>query len=136
MDINELIDNFSLFDDWEDKYRYLIDLGEQLPELSPEFKSEEWKVNGGQSQVWLVPEVETQNNKKIINFRGDSDAAIVRGIVSIVLSIFTHKTPEEIKEIEVENIFAKLGLSEHLSPSRRNGLGAMTEKIRYYASVL
>ncbi len=136
MNIDELIDNFSLFDDWEDKYRYLIDLGEHLPPLPDEFYSEEWRVSGCQSQVWLVPEVVEENGKKIINFRGDSDAAIVKGIVALVLSIFTHKTSEEIKEIEVENIFAKLGLSEHLSPSRRNGLGAMTEKIRYYASVL
>jgi len=136
MDIQELIENFELFDDWEDKYRYLIDLGEHLPQLPPELHSEEWKVSGCQSQVWLVPAIVEENGQKLINFRGDSDAAIVKGIIAIVLSIFTHKTPQQIKEIEVENIFAKLGLSEHLSPSRRNGLGAMTEKIRYYASVL
>ena len=136
MDIEELIDNFSLFDDWEDKYRYLIDLGEHLPEFPAHLRSEEWKVSGCQSQVWLVPEIVEENGKKLINFQGDSDASIVKGIVAIVLSIFTHKTAQEIKEIEVENIFAKLGLAEHLSPSRRNGLGAMTEKIRYYASVL
>lgn len=136
MNIDELIENFELFDDWEDRYRYLIDLGEDLPKLAPELYSEEWKVSGCQSQVWLIPEVVEDNGQKLINFKGDSDAAIVKGIIAIVLSIFTHKTPKQIKEIEVENIFAKLGLSEHLSPSRRNGLGAMTEKIRYYASVL
>jgi len=136
MNIDELIENFELFDDWEDKYRYLIDLGEHLPELPQELHADEWKVSGCQSQVWLIPEVVEENGQKLINFRGDSDAAIVKGIMAIVLSIFTHKTPMQIKEIEVENIFAKLGLSEHLSPSRRNGLGAMTEKIRYYASVL
>lgn len=72
----------------------------------------------------------------MLNFKGSSDAAIVKGIVAVVLSIFAHKTPQQIKEIAVENIFAKLGLSEHLSPSRRNGLAAMTDKIRYYAAVL
>ena len=136
MNIDVLIENFELFDDWEDKYRYLIDLGEHLPPLPQELHTEEWKVSGCQSQVWLIPEVVEENGNKLIDFQVDSDAAIVKGIMAIVLSIFTHKTPEQIKEIEVENIFAKLGLSEHLSPSRRNGLGAMTEKIRYYASVL
>lgn len=136
MKIDELIENFELLDDWEDKYRYLIDLGAALPPFPPELQTEEWKVSGCQSQVWLVPEVVSENGHKVLNFKGSSDAAIVKGIVAIVLSIFAHKTPQQIKEIAVENIFAKLGLSEHLSPSRRNGLAAMTDKIRYYAAVL
>ena len=77
-----------------------------------------------------------EDGQKYLDFQGDSDAAIVRGIVAIILMVFAHKTPQEIKEIAVENIFAKLGLQDHLSPSRRNGLAAMTEKIRYYASAL
>ena len=136
MKIDELIENFELLDDWEDKYRYLIDLGAALPPFPPELQTEEWKVSGCQSQVWLVPEVVSENGHTVLNFKGSSDAAIVKGIVAVVLSIFAHKTPQQIKEIAVENIFAKLGLSEHLSPSRRNGLAAMTDKIRYYAAVL
>ncbi len=136
MQIDELIENFELLEDWEDKYRYLIDLGAKLPPLPPELQTDEWKVSGCQSQVWLVPEVVMENGQKLLDFKGSSDAAIVKGIVAVVLTIFAHKTPQEIKEIAVEDIFAKLGLSEHLSPSRRNGLSAMTDKIRYYAEVL
>ena len=136
MQIEELIENFELLDNWEDKYRYIIDLGEKLPPLDDKFKTQEWKVHGCQSQVWLVPEVKSENNQKVIDFYGDSDAAIVKGIVAIILMIFTHKTAKEIKEIAVEDIFAKLGLKEHLSPSRRNGLASMAEKIRFYAETL
>lgn len=132
MDINELIENFELLDDWEDKYRYIIDLGAGLPPLEDRFRTEEWKVRGCQSQVWLVPEKKDGR----LFFKGDSDAAIVKGIISIVLTIFSGKTPEEILQVDVDSLFGRLGLQEHLSPSRRNGLGAMTEKIRYYASIL
>lgn len=132
MDINELIENFELLDDWEDKYRYIIDLGAGLPPLEDRFRTKEWKVRGCQSQVWLVPEKKDGR----LFFKGDSDAAIVKGIISVVLTIFSGKTPEEILQVDVDSLFGRLGLEEHLSPSRRNGLGAMTEKIRYYASIL
>ena len=136
MTIDELIENFDLLDDWEDKYRYIIDLGARMDVLPENLKTDDWKVHGCQSQVWLVPSVTMEDGQKYLDFQGDSDAAIVRGIVAIILMVFAHKTPQEIKEIAVENIFAKLGLQDHLSPSRRNGLAAMTEKIRYYASAL
>lgn len=132
MTIDELIDNFEFLDSWEDKYRYIIDLGEKLPPLAAEYHTEDWKVQGCQSQVWLIPHL--QDNK--ISFKGDSDAMIVKGLIAIVLSIYNNKSPSEIKAVAVEDIFAKLGLSEHLSPSRRNGLLSMTEKIRHYADVL
>lgn len=132
MTIDELIDNFELLDDWEDKYRYIIELGLNLPPLDDKFKTEEWKVRGCQSQVWLVP----TNNDGKISFQGDSDAMIVKGLIAIVLLIYNQLTADEIKNIAVADIFAKLGLGEHLSPSRRNGLIAMTEKIKYYASIL
>ncbi len=130
MPIEELIENFEILDDWEDKYRYLIDLGEKLPPLEENCKTDAWKVVGCQSQVWLVP---TFSDDGTISFRGDSDAMIVRGLIFVVLSIFNHKSKKEIKEIEVNNIFVKMGLEEHLSPSRRNGLSAMVEKIKFYA---
>lgn len=132
MDIDELIENFELLEDWEDKYRYIIDLGTKLEPLDAAYKTEEWKVRGCQSQVWLVPSKEGGR----LHFNGDSDAMIVKGLIAIVMMIYSDKSPAEIKSIAVEDIFAKLGLSEHLSPSRRNGLIAMTEKIKYYANVL
>lgn len=132
MDIDELIDNFELLEDWEDKYRYIIDLGTKLEPLDEKFKTDEWKVRGCTSQVWLVPEMKDG----IIHFYGDSDASIVKGIIAIVFIIYSNKSAQAIKEIAVENIFAKLGLEEHLSPSRRNGLVSMVEKIKYYADNL
>lgn len=130
MNIEEIIENFELLDGWEDKYRYLIDLGEKLPPLSEQYKNEQWKISGCQSQVWLVPEYTASGN---IRFSGDSDAAIVKGLMFIVLSIFDNQSPQAIKAIDVDDIFAKIGLEEHLSPSRRNGLTAMVDKIKSYA---
>lgn len=129
MDIEELSENFELLEDWEDRYRYIIDLGSKLEPLADQYKTDDWKVRGCQSQVWLVPEYKDG----LIAFKGDSDAAIVRGLIAIVLVIFNRQSPSAIKSIAIEDIFAKLGLEEHLSPSRRNGLTAMVEKIKTYA---
>ncbi len=129
MTLEELIDNFSYLDNWEDRYSYLIDLGNELENLPTEYKTPEWKVQGCQSQVWLVPQF--QNGK--LHFLGDSDAILVRGLISIVLMIYNDKSPSEIKNIAIEDIFAKLGLAENLSPSRRNGLMSMVSKIKFYA---
>lgn len=136
MDIQELQDNFELLDDWEDKYRYLIELGEKNLNLPTELHLDVWKVIGCQSQVWLVPEVKMQNGQKVLYFMGDSDAAIVRGLIAIVISVFSGKTAADILDLDVDAVFAEIGLQEHLSPSRRNGLEAMLEKIRYYAKNL
>lgn len=132
MTVDDLIDNFSLLDDWEDKYRYIIDLGGRLTPLDEKYRTDEWKVRGCQSQVWLVPELKDGK----LFFSGDSDAAIVKGLIFIVFTIYSDKSVAEIKEIEVEEIFAKLGLQEHLSPSRRNGLFSMVEKIKTYAAAM
>lgn len=129
MDIEELIDNFSFFENWEEKYQYVIDLGRKLEPLDEEFKTDEWKLTGCQSQVWLVPHFE--NGK--LHFIGDSDAVLVRGIIAIVLLIYNDKTPSEIKTVDVTKIFAKLGLEENLTPSRRNGMLSMVAKIKEYA---
>ena len=129
MDIAELIENFSFFENWEEKYQYVIDLGHKLEPLDESFKTEEWKIKGCQSQVWLVPQFAGGR----IHFKGDSDAILVRGIIAIVLMIYNDKTPEEIKSIEVTEIFAKLGLEENLTPSRRNGMLSMVSKIKEYA---
>ena len=132
MSVDELIENFEFLDSWEDKYRYIIDLGEKLPPLDEMFHTEEWKVKGCQSQVWLVP----QQSGKILEFRGDSDAMIVKGLIAIVLMIYNGKTSEQIKETDICTLFDRLGLHEHLSPSRRNGLESMIAKIQYYADAL
>ena len=129
MDLEELIDNFAFLDGWEEKYQYVIDLGRQLEPLEDEYKTDEWKVKGCQSQVWLVPQFE--GNK--LHFKGDSDAILVKGIIAIVLMIYNDKSAEEIKTVDVAKIFATLGLEENLTPSRRNGMMSMVAKIREYA---
>lgn len=132
MTIDELKENFDILDNWEDKYRYIIDLGAKLEPLAEKYKTDEWKVQGCTSQVWLVPEVK---DGKII-FHADSDASIVKGLLAIVLMIFSNSSAKDIKEVEAKDIFVKLGLEEHLSPSRRNGLFSMVDKIKYYADKL
>ena len=133
MTIDDLIDNFEFLDSWEDKYRYIIELGEKLPVFNEQFRTEEWKVKGCQSQVWLVPQKQSDGH---LQFMGDSDAMIVKGLIFIVLTIYNNALPQEIKNLNIEEIFTKLGLREHLSPSRRNGLESMINKIRYYAEIL
>ncbi len=130
MTIEELIDNFSFLDGWEEKYQYVIDLGHKLEPLDEKFKTDDWKVKGCQSQVWLVPQI--QNG--VFHFKGDSDAILVKGIISIVLLIYNDKTAAEIKNIDVTKIFVKLGLEENLTPNRRNGMLSMVEKIKQYAA--
>ena len=132
MTIEELIDNFSFLDGWEEKYQYVIDLGHKLEPLDEKFKTDDWKVKGCQSQVWLVPQI--QNG--VFHFKGDSDAILVKGIISIVLLIYNDKTAAEIKNIDVTKIFVKLGLEENLTPSRRKGMLSMVEKIKQYAAAV
>ena len=133
MNEQELIENFEFLDSWEDKYRYIIELGEKLPSLDDSFHTEDWKVKGCQSQVWLVPQKHPDGK---LTFSGDSDAMIVKGLIAIVLMIYNNKNPSEIKSASINEIFSQLGLREHLSPSRRNGLEAMIEKINQYADIL
>lgn len=130
MTIEELIDNFSFLDGWEEKYQYVIDLGHKLEPLDEKLKTDDWKVKGCQSQVWLVPQIKNG----VFHFKGDSDAILVKGIISIVLLIYNDKTAAEIKNIDVTKIFVKLGLEENLTPSRRNGMLSMVEKIKQYAA--
>lgn len=133
MTIEELIENFEFLDSWEDKYKYIIELGEKLEVLPENLHTQEWQVKGCQSQVWLVPHKQSDGT---IYFVGDSDAMIVKGLIAIVLMIYNNLTSDEIKKLAINDIFASIGLQEHLSPSRRNGLEAMVEKIKHYADVL
>lgn len=122
----ELIDNFSYLTDWEDKYRYLIELGEQLPPMPLEEKIPTNKVEGCMSQVWISHT--EQNGKHLFNM--DSDAHIVRGLEAVLWTLVNDKTTDEIHAIDIEGIFNELGLSEHLSPTRRNGFAGMMARIK------
>ncbi len=126
MSLQSLLDDFSLFDDWEDRYRYIIELGSTLAPLSEAEHSDAYKVPGCVSQVWLVREV---HGDKLV-FRGDSDAHIVRGLVAIVLDLFSQKTAADILSVDAKGAFEQLGLSEHLTPQRSNGFQAMVQRIR------
>ena len=132
MTINELQDNvieeFSVFDDWMDKYALLIDLGNSLPPLDEKYKTESNLIEGCQSRVWLQADYA---DGKII-FQGESDAVIVKGIVSLLINILSGHTPQEILDADLYFI-DKVGLKEHLSPTRSNGLVAMVKQMRLYA---
>lgn len=123
--IEEVVENFSLFDDWEDRYRYLIDLGRTLPVLDDDLKNDENLVRGCTSRVWLISEIKND----VLALQADSDAHIVRGLVSILISAYQGKTLEQAKSIDVEKAFKDIGLDQHLSANRRSGFFAMVEKI-------
>lgn len=125
MDTQELLENFSYLTDWEDKYRYLIELGDSMPAFPEEEQTPENKVDGCMSQVWFIHKI--QDGKH--HFQATSDAHIVRGLEAVLLILINNKTSAEIKAIDIEGIFNQLGLSDNLSPTRRNGFYAMVERI-------
>ena len=122
----ELIDNFSLFSDWEEKYQYLIELGQTFPPMPEKDKTEEHKVQGCQSQVWITAK---QEGDKFF-FTADSDAFIVRGLEAVLLSLINGQTASFIRDLDIERIFKEIGLEDHLSPTRRNGFFSMVERVR------
>ena len=126
MTIEEIIENFSYLDDWEDKYRYLIELGEGLPPFPETLKNDANKVDGCMSQVWLS----FSKEGNVYHFIADSDALIVKGLIAIILAAYSGKTLQEIQEVDIDEIFKKLGLDMNLSPTRRNGFFEMVEKIK------
>jgi cysteine desulfuration protein SufE len=128
----ELAENFALFDDWDDRYTYLIDLGRKLPAFPKEEQTETNKVRGCMSQVWMVPGHPEGAPEKFA-FAADSDALIVKGLIAVLGILFSGQTPEAISKIDVDQSFRTLGLDQHISPSRRNGLVSMVEKIKSYA---
>jgi cysteine desulfuration protein SufE len=130
--IDELIENFSFLDDWEDRYRYVIELGKTLPALSPTEHNDINKVRGCASQVWLVSEQASDDGRRIV-FRGDSDAHIVRGLIAILFALYSGRTAREIAETDPEKVFQRIGLREHLTSQRSNGLSSMVARIRHDA---
>ncbi|MBK6895140.1 MAG: SufE family protein [Alphaproteobacteria bacterium] len=125
--LTELAENFSLFSDWEERYRYLIDLGRSLPHMEEALKTESSLVRGCTSRVWLVAE---RREDGTYHFAADSDAHIVRGLIALLLAGYQDKSAEAIADTDVLALFREIGLEQHLSPNRRNGFYAMVERIR------
>jgi len=132
MTLEKLIANFELLGDWEERYGYLIDLGKKLPGLSDPEKSEENRVHGCQAMVWLILEPDPERPGALL-FRADSDAFIVRGLIAVLQLIYNGRTPDEMFAADAKSILHQLGLDRHLSPTRKNGLFAMVERIRTLA---
>jgi cysteine desulfuration protein SufE len=129
--IDEIVENFSLLDDWDDRYRYLIELGRQLPPLAQSAYTEANKVQGCASQVWLETAVGPNGAAgPVLTFVGDSDAHIVRGLIAILLALFSGRTAKDILGTDALALFEKIGLREHLTPQRSNGFRSMVERIR------
>ena len=125
---NEIIEEFSMFDDWQERYQYMIDLGKTLPLISSEFKTDDNIITGCQSKVWVHANM---NNDKV-EFTADSDAIITKGIIAILIRVFSNQHPKDIIEGNTEFIDA-IGFKEHLSPTRANGLVSMIKQIKMYA---
>ncbi|KAB7619726.1 SufE family protein [Alkalilimnicola sp. S0819] len=132
MTIDELLENFELITNWEDRYRVLIDLGRNLPDFPEEAKTEENRVEGCTSQVWLLCN-SLPGEPPRIELRADSDSFIVKGLLAILLLTYSGHTAEEIKRIDIEDIFRQLGLEQNLSPNRRSGFFATVETIHALA---
>lgn len=132
MTLDELYEEFEDLVDWEDRCDFLIDLGFELPGLPDSVKTEENRVHGCQSNVWLIAGLQDGEHPRL-HIQADSDAMIVKGLIAVLLMIFDGRTPREILETDVLEIFGKLGLNQHLSTQRKNGLSGMVERIRVIA---
>lgn len=125
--VEQLKMTFEMLPDWEERYRFIIDLGRKLEPLADEERSEATRVRGCMSQVWLVAD---EANDDKLHFRGDSDAHIVRGLIGVLLMIYSDKTPREIADTDINQIFTDLNLEQHITMNRRNGLYSMVERIQ------
>ena len=125
----ELVETFNFIEDWEEKYKEIIRFGRELPELPQEYKTEKYKLNGCQSQVWIHAELDDKGN---VNFQADSDAMIVKGLIAMLIDVYSNQPPEDILESNDE-FLKEIGIDKHLSPTRKNGLGSMMKQIQMYA---
>ena len=130
-EIDELIENFSFFESWEDKYQYLIDMGRNVPPMADDLKIDENKLRGCQSVVYFS---NTYNDDGTITFMANSDAAIVQGLIALMLKVFSEKQPQEILDIDI-SFLKQIGLDEHLSPTRKNGLSSLVSSIKNAAKI-
>jgi cysteine desulfuration protein SufE len=133
-ELAQIIDDFAFLDEWEDRYRYVIELGKALPDLPEDKRVSANKVQGCASQVWLVTHSDGGADP-VLTFEGDSDAHIVKGLVAIVLATYSGKPASEIARLDALDVFGKIGLVEHLSPQRANGLRSMIKRIRNEAAI-
>lgn len=124
----EIIEEFALFDDWMQRYEHIIDLGKNLPLIAPEFKMEDYLIKGCQSQVWL----HASKQNEVLHFTADSDAIITKGLVALMVRVMSGQTPADIVSAPL-NFINQIGLTEHLSPTRANGLLAMVKQMKLYA---
>ena len=131
--IDEIVSNFELLDDWEERYRYVIELGRMMEPLPDEAHTDANKVRGCASQVWLETRLDHSEGKPALHLLGDSDAHIVRGLVALMIALYNGKTPEEALATDALGLFKELGLAEHLTPQRSNGVRSMVERIRHDA---
>ena len=135
MSIDELLEEFEELLDWEEQCDFLIDLGFELPEFSSELKCEENLVRGCQSQVWLMATpVEEEDGVTVVNLQADSDSMIVKGLIAVLLAAYSGKTAKQILDTDIEALFERMGLNQHLSSTRRNGLHGMVRRIRGIAA--
>ena len=130
MNITDIIENFSYLDDWEDRYKYVIELGKELETMPDALQVDANKVRGCTSQVWLSTRVSERDGEPVLHFLGNSDAHIVRGLVCITLAIFNDKTAQEIVGLDAEAIFNEVQLRDHISAQRSNGLNSMLQRIK------
>lgn len=128
--IDELVSDFELLDDWEERYRYVIELGRALPEMDEALKTAATKVSGCASQVWIYTKVIGAGAARQLELHGDSDALIVKGLIAIAFRIFAPLTLSQIEQCDANAIFKRLGLQEHLTPQRSNGLASMVARIK------
>ena len=128
--IATLLSDFEILDDWEDRYRHVIDLGRELPDMPPQDHQPENKVMGCASQVWITSRIGGPTSDPVLTFEGDSDALIVKGLIAIAFMIYSAKPAREIIATDVAPILEQLGLRDHLTPQRSNGLASMVERVR------
>lgn len=125
---NAVVEEFELFDDWMGKYEYLIELGHSMPQIEEEYKTDEFKIRGCQSQVWIRPEMEHE----LIFYKGDSDALITKGLVALLVRVLSGQHPEDVAEADL-SFLDRIGMMEHLSSTRKNGLAQMVKQLKLYA---
>jgi len=126
----DIAETFAFLDDWEDRYRHLIEIGRAMPPLDPAFQVPATKVTGCASQVWIVPRIDGQGGQARFDFAGDSDAMLVRGLIAVLHALYSGLTVDEVLRVDAAAELGRLGLNDHLSAQRSNGVRAMVERIR------
>jgi len=133
-EFEDIAETFEFLDDWEDRYRHVIDIGKAMPPLEDAFRVPATKVDGCASQVWIVPKIDGSGAGAVFTFRGESDAMIVRGLIAVLHALYSGLTVAEVLKVDAGAELARLGLNDHLSAQRSNGLRAMVERIRNVAA--